>query len=114
MNIMDYLLNAGLGLTENQANIMELEIREGIAQELEDLVNLHVPFKIHGIPASAEIHTDGPAGMQQDHFRGAANVVRGKDPATEADWDGQAAAMAQRRRQAIERMLFSMPAEKRQ
>lgn len=111
MNIMDYLLNMGLGLTENQANIIELEIREGIAQEIEDLVSPLVAYKMHGVPASAVLALD-PAGIQQDHFRGAANCVRGKEMATEADWDGQAAAMNLRRQLEMHNKLgqmFKMP-----
>lgn len=107
MNIMDHLLNMGLGLTENQANEIELEIREGIAQEIEDMVSPLVQYKLHGMPSSAELSAD-PAGIQQDHFRGAANVVRGKDPATEADWDGQSVAMNMRRHAAMQSKLARM------
>jgi hypothetical protein len=62
-----------------------MDIREGIAQELEQLVAGGEVPRWHGIPGSA-VSGGGPFELQQDVMRGAANVIRGKDPATEADW----------------------------
>jgi hypothetical protein len=69
-------------------SIIEMRIREGIAQELEELVLASQPFAFHGIPATHEVAMD-MLGLQQDVMRGAANCVRGKDPATEDDWGRQ-------------------------
>jgi hypothetical protein len=101
MNIMEYLretipalVAAGNpeGLSDEQAHealsVMETIIREGIAQELEELVLANQPFAFHGIPATHGVALD-MLGLQQDVMRGAANCIRGKNPATEDDWGRQ-------------------------
>ena len=81
---------------------MELSIREGIAQEIEDLVANHKPVKNWGVPNSAAVFAQTTAitptnpAIQQEYFRAAANVVRGKHLATEDDWHEQAEAMKHR------------------
>jgi hypothetical protein len=101
MNIMNYLENAIIalvaagsleGLSDEQAHealsVMETMIREGIAQELEELVLEGSEVSLHGIPATLTA-PDSVFALQQDIMRGAANCVRGKDPATADDWGRQ-------------------------
>lgn len=105
MNIIEYLeqrisalvaaAEAGQ-LSEAQGhevlNLMEMEIREGIAQELEQLVIGNAPVMMHGIPGTQPYPISIPE-MHQDIIRGAANVIRGKDPVTEDDWGKQSERM---------------------
>jgi hypothetical protein len=102
MNIMEFLRGvlpsieraeaAGGTDLQDMLSRCEVAIREGIAQELEQLVIASAPVALHGIPASA-LAAANPSELQQDIIRGAANVVRGKDPATEYDWARQAERM---------------------
>lgn len=71
---------------------MEIAIREGIAQELEQLVAPSAVPRPHGMATPPDL---GGAFylVQQDFFRAAANVVRGKEHATEDDWGRQSERM---------------------
>lgn len=81
---------------------MEINIREGIAQELEELVGNTKPVKNWGVPNSAAVFAQTTAitptnpAIQQEYFRAAANCVRGRHMATEDDWHEQAEAMKHR------------------
>jgi hypothetical protein len=81
---------------------IEMDIREGIAQELEELVANHKPVKNWGVPNSAAVFAQTTAitptnpAIQQEYFRAAANCVRGRHMATEDDWHEQAEAMKHR------------------
>ena len=98
---------------------MELEIREGIARELEVLVQSNAEPHWHGMPEGAGVETSRalPPSLfypaQQDFFRAAANVVRGKVKATDDDWDQQAARMG-RHDLMLDGLqgMFQMPDEK--
>lgn len=104
MNIIEYLkkyidpvkawpgMRLNVPAQESLFSRMEMEIREGIAAELEALVAAGAAPKPHGIPMSVSA-ADNPFQFQQDIIRGAANVVRGKNPATEQDWEDQAERM---------------------
>lgn len=109
MNIIEYLRTAIFTTlyemdsdVDTVLNEMEMEIREGIAQELEDLVGADRPVKSWGVPTSAHVFARSVAltqldpNMQQEYFRGAANCVRGRHLATDDEWADQAEAMKMR------------------
>lgn len=111
MNIMEYLeeelgsyvaYREDPGVREMIFSNMEIRIREGIAQEIEDLVGDRKPVKNWGVPNSAAAFAQSTAitpsnpAIQQEYFRGAANCVRGKHLATDDDWNDQAEAMKNR------------------
>jgi len=101
INAEDPRFRGNSGLMEVLSQ-MEIAIREGIAQELEDLVGNQKPVKNWGVPNSAAVFAQTTAitptnpAIQQEYFRAAANVVRGKHLATEDDWHEQAEAMKHR------------------
>lgn len=101
INAEDPRFRGNSGLTEVLSQ-MEVAIREGIAQELEELVGNTKPVKNWGVPNSAAVFAQTTAitptnpAIQQEYFRAAANCVRGRHMATEDDWHEQAEAMKHR------------------
>lgn len=112
MKIMDHLERTlgsivvpeiGKGGAAELFSQIEMEIRAGIAAELEDLVQQNRRFYPHGLPTEVtklDCTTYIPPSLfgniQQEFFRAAAMCVLGKGKATPDDWHMQAEAMRRR------------------